>query len=110
MPKQMPANEPYGTGGNEVERLRLRVSAMINSPRAQAECKVAIWRLDSDTEQAWKQVIEELGETDGLSMSISSDGTLLLEWEAAVEDVGMVAEEVAPDLVVQRLHEEPAPF
>ncbi|QEY75128.1 DUF1654 domain-containing protein [Pseudomonas denitrificans (nom. rej.)] len=110
MPKQKQANEPYSAGVSEVERLRLRVSAMINSPRAQAECRVSIWRLDSDTEQVWRQVIEELAETDGLSMSMNSDGTLLLEWEAAVEDAGMVAEEVAPDLVVQRLHEEPAPF
>lgn len=111
MAKQKRASEHGVSVANTLDRLRLRVSAMINSPKAQAECRAAIWRLDSDTDQAWRQVMEELAETDGLVMSTNEDGTITLQWEAAADDgsVGEGAEE-APDMIVQRLHEEPAPF
>ncbi|MGV8641320.1 DUF1654 domain-containing protein [Pseudomonas aeruginosa] len=47
-----------------VEKVRLRVSAMINSPRAQAERRASIWKAQGDPEEAWQQVLEELAETD----------------------------------------------
>jgi len=102
------------SGMNGVDRLRLRVSAMINNPKAQLERRATIWRLDSDTELAWAQVMGELAETDGLTMTSNEDGTIILEWEAMAEEgPEMAFEEMepAPDLIVQRLHEEPAaPF
>ena len=48
------------------ERLGLRVSEMINSPSAQLNRRVTIHRLDTDEDQAWEEVLELLGETDGL--------------------------------------------
>lgn len=98
---------------NPVDGLRLRVSAMINSPKAQAECRVSIWRLDRDTDQAWAQVMEELSETDGLKMVQNEDGTITLQWEAMAEEgATVVAEElgVLQEMVVQVLHDESAPF
>lgn len=111
MAKQKRSSDQEKGGVNSLDRLRLRVSSMIHSPKAQAECRAAIWRLDSDTDQAWRQVMEELAETDGLEMTENEDGTITLQWEAAADD-GSVDEgaEAAPDMIVQRLHEEPAPF
>lgn len=84
------------------ERLGLRVSAMIGSPKAQLERQARIHRLDTDTEEAWDGVMELLGETDGLHLEFADDGDVIVRWDASadderVADVGVAApEEVAP--------------
>ncbi|MBN0626619.1 DUF1654 domain-containing protein [Pseudomonas aeruginosa] len=40
-----------------VEKLGLRISEMINSPKAQDLRRVTIHRLDTDPDEAWEQVI-----------------------------------------------------
>lgn len=99
-------------GMTGVDRLRLRVSAMINSPKAQADRRATIWKLDSDTDLAWRQVLEELAETEGLEMTRNEDGTVLLTWQTSEEegaDAG--GEEVySEEPIIQHLHEEVAPF
>lgn len=111
MAKQSKQVEQRSKGPSGVEKLRLRISAMINGPRAQSLCQATIWRLDSDSDQAWKQVMEELGEMDGLVMAENEDGAVTLKWEAAVAEGGGGAgeERYVEEMVVQRI-EEPAPF
>ncbi|WMR34736.1 DUF1654 domain-containing protein [Metapseudomonas otitidis] len=88
-----------------LERLGLRVSAMINSPRAQLERCVTIHRLDTDTDEAWDGVMELLAEEPGIDMTFNDDGTVTLRWsppdceEVQVEDGELEAVE-----------EEPVPF
>lgn len=100
-------------GMTAVDRLRLRISAMVNSPRAASLRQATIWRLESDSDQAWAQVMGELQETDGLEMTENEDGTITLHWEAMVEEGPEIEADdmdVLPGMVVQHLHEEPAPF
>lgn len=86
-----------------LEKLGLRVSAMISSPKAQIERRAAIHRLDTDTDEAWDGVMELLGETDGLHLEFSDDGGVIVRWDALVDDDQVaVVEEVA--------QEEAAPF
>ncbi|MBG7113824.1 DUF1654 domain-containing protein [Pseudomonas aeruginosa] len=93
-----------------VEKVRLRVSAMISSPQAQAERRASIWKAQGDSEEAWLQVLEELAETDGLEMARGEDGVVALTWQAGEEEgveVGDGIELVQElDMMVQRLHEE----
>lgn len=95
-----------------VEKVRLRVSAMISSPRAQAERRASIWKAQGDSEEAWQQALEELAETDGLEMSLGEDGVITLTWEAGDEEDVEVVDGIElvqePGMVVQRLHEERA--
>ncbi|HFK1917760.1 TPA: DUF1654 domain-containing protein, partial [Pseudomonas aeruginosa] len=95
-----------------VQKVRLRVSAMISSPRAQAERRALIWKAQGDPEEAWQQVLEELAETDGLKMSLGEDGVVTLAWEAGDEEGVEVVDGIElvqePDMVIQRLHEERA--
>lgn len=63
------------------EKLGLRVSAMINAPKAQELRTVTIHRIDTDTDEAWDGVMGELAETDGLEMTRNDDGTVTLRWE-----------------------------
>ena len=88
-----------------VERLGLRVSSMINSPRAQERCSAVIHRLDTDQDAEWDEVMGRIGETDGVTMIFQDDGGVLLEWEAPSEEDRVI------DLgEVEALEEEPAPF
>ena len=66
-----------------IERLGLRVSAMINHPIAQTQRWVTIHRLDSDGDQEWEAVMELLSEMDELDMVFNDDGTVMLRWEQA---------------------------
>ncbi|HHM9413748.1 TPA: DUF1654 domain-containing protein [Pseudomonas aeruginosa] len=63
------------------DRLGLRVSAMINSPKAQELGKVTIHRLDSDPAEVWDAVVEVLAETDGIDLVFNDDGTVTLRWD-----------------------------
>lgn len=102
-----------GSGIHALDRLRLRISAMVGSPKAQADRRAVIWRLDSDTDQAWSQVMEELAETDGLEMTWNEDGTVLLQWQPSEEEGDGAqgeGDELPADFKVQTLHDQPAPF
>ncbi|MCK1102245.1 DUF1654 domain-containing protein [Pseudomonas aeruginosa] len=91
-----------------VEKVRLRVSAMISSHRAQAERRASIWKAQGDSEEAWQQVLEELAETDGLEMSLGEDGVVTLTWQAGDEEGVEVLDGIElvqePEMVVERLH------
>lgn len=69
-----------------VERLGLRASSMINSPRAQERCSVLIHRLETDGDAEWEEVMGQIAETDGVNMIFQDDGGVLLEWEPVSED------------------------
>ncbi|WP_225917192.1 DUF1654 domain-containing protein [Pseudomonas xanthosomatis] len=91
-----------------LERLGLRVSAMINSPLAQFGRKVLIHQLDTDSDQDWEAIMELLAETDGLDMTFCDDGSVILQWDAPTDDDQVIEREVELDLV--RHKEEEAPF
>ena len=87
-----------------LEKLGLRVSAMISSPKAQLERKVRIHRMDTDTDEAWGGVVNLLAETDGLRLEYSEEGDVIVRWYASTDDDRPVdVEEFAP-------LEEVAPF
>lgn len=79
-----------GRGMSEVERLGLRVSEMINSPRAQERCSALIHRLETDSDQAWDAVMTLLAEESDLAMTFQDDGSVLLEWRMPTADDCMV--------------------
>lgn len=87
-----------------LERLGLRVSAMIGSPVAQIQRWVTIHRLDTDDDQAWDGVMEVLADTDGIEITFNDDGTVTLKWERVTDDDRVL--EVGD---LDRI-EEPAPF
>ncbi|WP_230377019.1 DUF1654 domain-containing protein [Pseudomonas fulva] len=91
-----------------LERLGLRVSAMINASLAQHGRKVLIHRLDTDRDQDWDAIMDLLAESAGLDMSFCDDGAVLLQWDAPTDDDRVIEREVELDLV--RHEEKEAPF
>ncbi|UVM14837.1 DUF1654 domain-containing protein [Pseudomonas sp. B21-023] len=75
-----------------LEKLGLRVSAMINSPLAQFGRRVLIHQLDTDCNQDWDAIMELLAETDGLEMTFCDEGSVILQWGIPTDD----------DLVIER--------
>lgn len=69
-----------------LEKLGLRVSAMINSPKAQLERQARIHRLDTDTDEAWGEVMDLLAETDGLKLEFAEEGDVIVRWDAPTDD------------------------
>ncbi|VVM43583.1 hypothetical protein PS623_00381 [Pseudomonas fluorescens] len=82
-----------------LEKLGLRISAMINSPLAQLGRKVLIRQLDSDSDQDWDAIMELLSEPDGLDMTFCDDGSVILQWDAPTGDDQVIEREVELDLV-----------
>ncbi len=64
------------------ERLAIRISNMINTPKAQMQRRVVIHRLDSEPDEAWEGVLEMLRETDGLRLSSGEDGSITISWNS----------------------------
>lgn len=91
-----------------LERLGLRVSAMINSPLAQFGRKVLIHQLDTDSDQDWDVIMELLSETDGLDMTFCDDGSVILQWDAPTDDDRVI--DRGEDVALVEPEEEEAPF
>ena len=88
-------------GMTAIERLGLRVSNMINHPKAQEQRWVAVHRLDTDGDAEWDEIMRVLGETDGLEITQLEEGEVKIEWEmpseqdreAAIEELEVLEEE-----------------
>lgn len=88
-------------GMTAIERLGLRVSSMINHPKAQEQRWVAVHRLDTDGDAEWEEIMRVLGETDGLEITELEEGGVKIEWEmpseqdreAAIEELEVLEEE-----------------
>jgi hypothetical protein len=87
-----------------LEKLGLRVSAMIQAPKAQLERQVTIHRMDTDPDEAWQAVLELLLEEDALEVTLNDDGSVSLSWALAGE-----GDQVVEEGELVRLEEE-APF
>ncbi|SEJ57178.1 Protein of unknown function [Pseudomonas linyingensis] len=86
MAKQKPAKQQQRRELTDLERLGLRISSMINAPKAQLERRAVIHRLDTDTDEAWDGVMELLRETDGLEMTVIEEGVVELRWHQQSDD------------------------
>jgi len=87
-----------------VERLGLRVSAMINHPLAQTQRWVRIHRLDADGDREWEEVLGVIADTDELELTLNDDGSVTVRWEPQeVETAGRGEVELEQE-------EDPAPF
>ncbi|MGX5220277.1 DUF1654 domain-containing protein [Pseudomonas segetis] len=80
-----------------IERLRLRISSMINHPVAQTQRWVRVHRLDTDGDREWSEVMGEVLDSDGIVVESNDDGSVTLKWEAQAEDDYAVEAYEAPE-------------
>lgn len=68
------------------EMLAMRLQRSINTPAAQKSRSALLERLPGDRDQDWTQILEEIGETDNVTMAYRDDGNVQLFWTVAQED------------------------
>ena len=64
-------------------QLARRVQALVSTPRAQIEHQVVIDREAGDMQLAWDQLLEEIGETEGVTLTHRADGSVHVFWFAS---------------------------
>ncbi|KTT57158.1 hypothetical protein NS337_00500 [Pseudomonas oryzihabitans] len=69
------------------ERLSIRISNMITSPKAQLERRVRVHQLDTDPDHVWELVLESLAESAELDVTFEDDGDVTIRWEPESREV-----------------------
>jgi Tfp pilus assembly protein PilN len=84
MAKQRARAVTHQTQISGYERLARRIQSVISTPRAQVERQAVISRQLDDQQSDWDRLLEELRDTDGVTMTPRSDGSVHLAWQSEV--------------------------
>lgn len=57
-----------------------RVHALMSTPRARVEHQIVLPREPADMQPAWDQVLEEIRESEGVTITPRSDGSMHIAW------------------------------
>lgn len=60
-----------------------RVQALVSTPRAQIEHQIVLAREPGDIQSAWDQFLEEIRETEGVTLTRRADGSIHIAWFAS---------------------------
>jgi len=73
---------PYPTSKprNSYELVGHRLQRLIGSPRVQRIQLVEVSRRDDESPEAWRQVIQDIGDTAGISVEHLDDGAVRIGW------------------------------
>jgi len=63
------------------ERLAIRISNMIGSPKAQLHRQARIHKLDTDPDEVWELLMGALAESIELEVTFEDDGDVTIRWE-----------------------------
>lgn len=64
-------------------RLVRRISHLITTPRAQYERQANLARQPDDRPEDWERLLDEIQQTDGVSMTKRPDGTVYVRWRSS---------------------------
>jgi hypothetical protein len=68
------------------EVLGTRLQRAINSPAAQKSKSALLVRLPEDRADDWDQIMEELGDTDNVTLAYRDDGHVQVFWTVPKDD------------------------
>jgi hypothetical protein len=68
------------------ELLGMRLQRAINSSAAQRAKSALLQRLPDDRAEDWDQIMEELGDTDNVTLAYRDDGHVQVFWTVPKED------------------------
>jgi hypothetical protein len=68
------------------EVLGMRLQRAINSPAAQKSKSALLVRLPEDRADDWDQIMEELGDTDNVTLAYRDDGHVQVFWTVPKDD------------------------
>lgn len=68
------------------ERLARRIQSVISTPRAQVERQAVISRQPDEMQGDWDRLMEEIRDSDGVTLTPRGDGSMHLAWIAEPAD------------------------
>ena len=71
---------------NSYEVLVMRLQRAINSPAAQKAKSALLQRSPDDRAEDWDRIMEELGDTDNVTLAYRDDGHVQVFWTVPKED------------------------
>ena len=74
-----PAPSPY-------EQIGVRLQRIINSPSAQRTKAALLYKLPEEDDVDWKQVLEDIGEIDNVTVAHQDDGGVQVFWVVPKDD------------------------
>ena len=66
--------------------LATRLQRAINHPAAQQAKTALLERFDGDSDEAWEQIMAELGENDNVTLAYRDDGHIQIFWTVLQDD------------------------
>ncbi len=70
---------------NSYEHVGRRIQKMVSDPKVQKHQAVNITRRPEEAPEAWERVIQELDETDGITVERLDDQSVRIGWKRFIE-------------------------
>lgn len=86
MAKSATKSAPKPRVFNSYELLGMRLQKAINDPGAQKRKSALLMRLPDDQASDWDQIIEELSDTDNVTVAYRDDGGIQVFWTVPKDD------------------------
>lgn len=67
------------------EQVGRRIQRLVSDPKVQKRQAVSITRREDETPEAWEQVLQELDETDGITVERLEPGCIRLGWKRYID-------------------------
>lgn len=70
---------------NSYEQVGRRIQQMVSDPKVQKHQAVSITKRQDETLEGWEQVLEELDETDGITVERLEPGCVRIGWKRYID-------------------------
>jgi hypothetical protein len=70
---------------NSYEHVGRRIQKMVSDPRVQKHQAVSITRREDEAPDAWERVLQELDETDGITVDRLDQDCVRIGWKGYIE-------------------------
>jgi hypothetical protein len=70
---------------NSYEHVGRRIQKMVSDPKVQKHQAVKITRRDDEAPEAWERVLQELDETDGITVERLDQNCVQIGWKGYME-------------------------
>lgn len=70
---------------NSYEHVGRRIQKMVSDPKVQKHQAVKITRREDEAPEAWERVLQELDETDGITVDRLDQDCVLIGWKGYID-------------------------
>lgn len=67
------------------QSLTNRIRILLSSPSVQISKRLTISRLDNEPKEDWERLMDEIGDTEGVSLIKEDDGSATIRWTNAID-------------------------